>query len=124
MKGKSWVMILSLLLALILGGFLGRGSLLLSSTILRGGNTDGGLGEIHLSRPQGQAPATGRINLNAAAEETLQELPGVGQVLARNIVSLRQKLGGFTDLTQLLQAEGLGPAIYNQIKDLVYIGEN
>ena len=117
-------MMLSLLLALAIGGFLGRGSLLLSGAMLRGGTTDGGLHEIRLTRPQGQAPTTGRSDLNTATEETLQELTGVGAVLARNIVELRQKLGGFTDRSQLLQAEGLGQGVYDKIKDFVYIGEN
>lgn len=124
MKGKFWVTIVCLLLVLTLGGYLGRGTLLFGGAVLRGGTADGALRELPISRPQGQAPTAGRIDLNTATEETLQELPGVGAVLARNIVALRQKLGGFTDLSQLLQAEGLGQGLYDKIKDLVCIGEN
>ena len=124
MKGKFWVLILALLLAFILGGFLGRGILLFGSVVLRGSNPGSGLGEIHLSRPQGNIPTTGRIDLNTATEETLQELPGIGPVLAKSILNLRQTLGKFTAVSQLLQVEGLGEGTYDRIKDLVYIGEN
>ena len=56
--------------------------------------------------------------------ERLQELPGVGEVLAQNILALRQKLGGFTAVSQLLEVDDLGAVTYDKIKNLVRIGEN
>ena len=48
------------------------------------------------------------IDLNAADLAQLQQLPGVGEVLAQRILAHRQKLGGFTDPAQLLEVEGIG----------------
>ncbi len=124
MKGKYWLALLAVLLAFVAGIALGRGSLLWQDTLLQGSGNGISGGEISLSRPQADGPTTARLNLNAATVAQLQELPGVGEVLAQNILSLRQKLNGFTAVTQLLEAEGLGQGIYDKIKNLVYIGEN
>lgn len=124
MKGKYWLVLLSLLLLFAAGISLGRGSLLLDGAVLRGGDPSAHLDEISLSRPQSSGPATGRLNLNTATAEQLQELPGVGPTLAQSILTLRLELGGFTQVSQLLEAHGLGTGIYQKIKDLVYIGEN
>ena len=123
-KGKYWLILLAVLLAFLAGLALGRGSLLLGNTLLQGTHTGTSAGEIHLSGPQTEGPDSARIDLNTATAAQLQELPGVGEVLAQNILALRQKLGGFTAVFQLLEAEGLGPAVYDKIKNLVYIGEN
>lgn len=123
MKGKYWLAILMLLLLFGIGIFLGRGSVLLGGAVLRGSQSGSTLGDLTLSRPQADGPASGRLELNTATAEQLQELPGVGPVLAQNILTLRQKLGGFTDISQLLQADGLGTGIYDKIKKLVYLAE-
>lgn len=124
MKGKYWVLILLALVLFILGIFLGRGSLLFGGAVLRGEGFGSLLQDISLSRPNADAPTSARLNLNTATAEQLQELPGVGPVLAQNILTLRQKLGGFTSVTQLLQAEGLGEKLYDNIKNLIYIGNS
>ena len=124
MKGKYWLALLAVLLAFVAGIALGRGRLLLHDTLLQGsGNSISG-GGISLSRPQTDGPQQARLELNTATAAQLQELPGVGEVLAQSILSLREKLGGFTEVTQLLEADGLGQGIYDKIKNLVYIGEN
>ena len=124
MKGKYWIIVLMLSLLLSIGIFLGRGSVLLGGAVLHGSQTGSTLGDLLLSRPQTDGPASGRLDLNTATADQLQELPGVGPVLAQNILTLRQKLGSFTDLSQLLQVDGLGTGIYDKIKNLVYIAEN
>lgn len=121
MKGKYWITALLALLLLSVGIFLGRGSLLLGHGVLRGSRQGSTLQDLVPSRPQTDAPAAGRLNLNTATAEQLQELPGIGPVLAQNILELRQTLGGFTDVAQLLQADGLGTGIYDKIKTLVCV---
>ncbi len=117
-------MLLAVMLAFVAGIALGRGSLLLRDTLLQGSGSGASGGEISLSRPQADGPERARLNLNTATALQLQELPGVGEVLAQNILSLRQRLGSFTQVTQLLEADGLGQSIYDKIKNLVYIEEN
>lgn len=43
------------------------------------------------------------IHINSADTLELQSLPGIGSFFARNIVSYREKLGGFVELDQLLE---------------------
>lgn len=47
-----------------------------------------------------------RIDLNNAAVEELQEVPGIGPTRARAIVKLREKRGGFSDVRELDQLPG------------------
>ena len=76
----------------------------------------------------GEAPATGesgqsegKINLNTASKEQLEELPSVGPVLADRIIGYRTKRGGFTSVRQLLEVDGFGPKKFESLKDLVTI---
>jgi competence protein ComEA len=60
------------------------------------------------------APATGvtpdgKVVLNVATPSELMRLPGVGQKRAEKIVELRQRLGRFKKLTDLLRIKGIGP---------------
>lgn len=124
MKGKYWLVLLALFTLFAAGVFLGRGSVLLGSAVLRGDWFGASLGEVSLSRPQEDAPAAGRIELNAATGEQLQELPGIGPSLAQNILEYREKIGGFTQISQLLEVDGIGTGIYDDIKDLLYLAKN
>jgi competence ComEA-like helix-hairpin-helix protein len=119
MKARGWLLLLVILLAFFLGLFLGRASLLLGGAVLR--SSSGWPEDIVLSRPEFGAPAVARLELNTATAEELQELPGVGPVLAEHILALRQKLGGFTKPEELLQADGVGENLYARIRDLVYV---
>ena len=50
------------------------------------------------------------VNLNTASVAELSAaLTGVGMKRAEAIVALREKLGGFTDINQLMQVKGIGP---------------
>lgn len=53
------------------------------------------------------APA-GKINLNAATAEQLEELPGIGEVTAQHIIDWREQHGGFTAVEQLREVDGIG----------------
>ncbi|CAI8165886.1 ComEA family DNA-binding protein [Pseudidiomarina mangrovi] len=63
-----------------------------------------------LPQPSPQAQQVQAVNLNtASAEQLAMGLTGVGLKRAEAIVELRTKLGGFTDVNQLLQVKGIGP---------------
>jgi competence protein ComEA len=64
----------------------------------------------------------GKIDLNSASIAQLDTLPGVGQVTAQRIVDWRTKHGRFTRVEQLREVDGIGPARYAQLKDLVMVG--
>ncbi|MGI9110869.1 MAG: ComEA family DNA-binding protein [Gaiellaceae bacterium] len=64
------------------------------------------------------APA-GRVSLNAASVDELDELPGVGPVTAQKIVDYRAAHGGFGSVDDLDAIPGIGPVRIDQLRDLV-----
>src|SRR5690606_24403958 len=58
----------------------------------------------------GTEAADDRIDINAADVVALQQLPGVGPVLAQRIVDHRERWGPFFDPMDLLEVRGIGEA--------------
>jgi competence protein ComEA len=67
-------------------------------------------------------PAGGLVNLNTADEAALDTLPGVGPVMAQNILAWREANGKFATVEQLQEISGIGPARYAQLAPLVTVG--
>jgi competence protein ComEA len=61
------------------------------------------------------------MDLNSATATQLDQLPGVGPVLAQRIVDYRTQHGGFRSVDELRQVSGIGDAKYADIKSLVRI---
>lgn len=60
-----------------------------------------------------------KVNLNNATEAELDGLPGVGPVTATAIVAWRTANGRFTDVAQLGEVDGIGPARLAKLRELV-----
>lgn len=73
-----------------------------------------------VSEPAQEGTQNGKVNLNLATQAQLEDLPGVGPVLAERIIGYRQKKR-FTSVKQLLEVEGFGPRKYESVKDLVTV---
>lgn len=65
--------------------------------------------------------AAGLININTAGKEALMELPGIGEVLAQNIITYREKHGGFSSIEEIKEVNRIGDKLYEQIKDSITI---
>lgn len=63
----------------------------------------------------------GPVNLNTATVEELDVLPGVGPVTAAAIIAFRDANGSFTDVEQLGDVDGIGPARLEKLRDLVHV---
>lgn len=58
----------------------------------------------------------GLLSLNAATADQLEALPGIGPVLAQNIVAYREAHGPFARIEDLLRVPGIGPSKLSQIE--------
>lgn len=73
------------------------------------------------SRSPPSSSAGGVVNLNTADQAALEALPGVGPVMAANILAWREKNGPFTSSAQLQEVPGIGPARLRQLEPLVTV---
>ena len=61
------------------------------------------------------------ININHATCQELKSLPGIGEVIAKNIVDYREKYGLFSKEEDLKNVKGIGEKKYETIKDMITI---
>lgn len=64
----------------------------------------------------------GKVNINTATVEELDQLPGIGPTAAKNIVEYRLENGLFIFLEDIQKVTGIGSLTYEKIKDLITIG--
>lgn len=63
--------------------------------------------------PAGQGP----VNVNRASAAELEELPGIGPVLAERIVQWREDAGPFTSVDDMTAVPGIGPSVLEGLRD-------
>ena len=61
----------------------------------------------------------GLININTADQEELESLPGIGPVLAQQVIEYREANGPFPSIEAIENVPGIGPGIFEKIKDLI-----
>jgi competence protein ComEA len=71
--------------------------------------------------PGAATPAGAPLDLNTADAAQLDQLPGVGPVLARRIVDYRTQHGGFRSVDELREVSGIGSAKFSDLKGLVTV---
>jgi competence protein ComEA len=69
----------------------------------------------------GGAVAGGLVNVNSAIATELEELPGIGEVIAQRIIDYRTQNGPFSTVDELLDVSGIGDAILESIRELVTV---
>ncbi len=65
----------------------------------------------------------GKININTASAAELQNLPRIGPKVAQRIVDYRTQNGPFKKIEDIMKVRGIGEKVFDQIKDLITVGE-
>jgi competence protein ComEA len=63
----------------------------------------------------------GKVNLNLATSSQLDQLPGIGPVIAARILQHRDENGPFRQISDIQQVAGIGDVIYSKIKDQISV---
>lgn len=61
------------------------------------------------------------VNINTASLEELQTLPNIGESRALAIIAYRESHSGFKSIEEIQEVRGIGPAIFDQLKDLISV---
>jgi competence protein ComEA len=76
--------------------------------------------------PPPQTPAISAtnplININTATQQELESLPGIGPALALRIIEYRNTHGPFANIEAIQDVSGIGPGIFEKIRDYISIG--
>ncbi|MCF2682957.1 helix-hairpin-helix domain-containing protein [Faecalicatena contorta] len=63
----------------------------------------------------------GKVNLNTASKEQLMTLSGIGEAKASAIISYREAHGGFQNIEELMQVEGIKEGVFQKVKDQIKV---
>ncbi|WP_190817863.1 ComEA family DNA-binding protein [Saccharopolyspora pogona] len=69
----------------------------------------------------GQPGGDGKVDLNTATEDQLDELPGIGEVTAKRIVQWRAEHGRFDSVEQLREVGGIGESRFARLREVVRV---
>lgn len=66
---------------------------------------------------------TEKIDINAAAVDELDLLPGIGPAYAQRIVDYRSKNGPFGAISEIQSISGIGPKTFEKIRELITVDQ-
>ena len=89
-----------------------------------GRTADCSAGPAHLARRRWPWPSCHLflINISTTTAAELEALPGIGPARARDIVAYREANGPFERIEDIQNVSGIGPAIFEGLKDLITVG--
>jgi competence protein ComEA len=66
--------------------------------------------------------STELIDINTASQSELMTLPSIGETNSQRIIEYREQNGPFVSIEDIINVSGIGPGIYERIKDLITVG--
>ena len=63
--------------------------------------------------------ASGKLNINTATKQQLLDLPGVGEVTAKRILTYRAEIGKFSNVDELRAIKGMSKKKIENLKPLI-----
>lgn len=74
------------------------------------------------AKPNVSAPVGAKVNINTATLAELDTLPRIGPAIAQRIIDYRTQNGPFKTIQDIMNVRGIGPATFEQLKDLITVG--
>ena len=71
--------------------------------------------------PSPAEPSPAKININTANYEELQEITGIGEVIAQRIIDYRNENGPFVQIEDIKNVKGIGEVTFEKMKDEIII---
>lgn len=71
-----------------------------------------------------ESPETSTIDLNSSSEQELATLPGVGLIIAKRAINIRDSRGGFRSIEDFGEALNLKPHMIERIRPLVFVSSS
>ena len=62
------------------------------------------------------------LDINQASEAELSQVPGINYRLAKEVVALRARRGVFSELENLYDVKGIGPATVRRLRPYLTLG--
>ena len=62
-----------------------------------------------------------KININTADVSKLDELPGVGEAIAKKIIEYREYNGNFSSIEEIKNVSGIGESKFEKMKDYICV---
>ena len=78
-------------------------------------------GEVDDLPVSGSSSGPGLVNINTADIRELMTLPGIGQVIAGNIIAHRERNGNFRQIEDIKNVTRIGERTFEQIKDMITV---
>jgi competence protein ComEA len=76
--------------------------------------------EVFPTQSSGESSAD-LVDINNATLEELDALPGIGPTTAQKIIDYRTENGPFNQIEDIMNVSGIGPATFENIKDLITV---
>ncbi len=61
------------------------------------------------------------IDINSATMEQLDSLPGIGEEKAKAIIKLREEMGGFLSVEDILNVDGIGEKTFEKLRPMICV---
>lgn len=120
MKKATWLLlsITAVFIAVLLGMFIGKNFAKEYVSLSDAYTTSAAVA----AEETATAAQDSKLNINTATLSQLTMLPGIGEVLAQNIIDYRQAYGPFTAPEDLLLVEGIGEKRLDEIREYITLG--
>lgn len=69
----------------------------------------------------GAVDSSGKININTAGIKELDTLEGIGEKMARRIITYREQNGSFKQIEDIMKVQGIGKKTFEKLKDSICV---